>query len=207
MLISKKYRFLFIHIFKTGGTSVTSALLPFCTNRWPRRVKSFLKRHNILRLDPQPYFKHAKASELVAQLGREVFDSYFSFAFVRNPWDWQVSLYTYICKEVDHYQHRIVNGFRDFDEFIRWRCREARHYQRDFIYSANGEQLVDFVGRFERLEEDFQTICARLGVCVRLPKLNVSNTKPYQEYYNKETIELVRRKFQSDIDAFGYEFE
>lgn len=207
MLISKKHRFLFIHIYKTGGTSITSALLPFCGNIWQQRGAALLRRLNMLCLTPQPYFKHAKASELAAKLGQEIFESYFSFAFVRNPWDWQVSLYAYILKDVGHFQHQRVKGFRDFDEFIRWRCREAKSYQKDFIFSASGEQLVDFVGRFERLEDDFQTICARLGVSARLPKLNVSNTKPYQEYYNKETIELVRRKFQGDIDAFGYEFE
>ncbi len=67
--------------------------------------------------------------------------------------------------------------------------------------------LVDFVGRFENLNADFETICARIGISASLPRINVSNVKPYQPYYNEETRELVRRTFDADIALFGYEFE
>ena len=71
----------------------------------------------------------------------------------------------------------------------------------------DGNLLVDFIGRFERIDADFQTICSRLGIYSSLPKLNVSKINPYQQYYNEETKELVRRAFELDISFFGYEFE
>lgn len=157
--------------------------------------------------EPQPFFKHAKASEIIAKVGKDVFESYFTFAFVRNPWDWQVSLYKYMLRDEGHFQHQRIKGFRDFDEYIRWRCANEVRFQKDFVFSTEGEQLVDFIGKYERLDDDFQAICSRLGISATLAKLNVSNTKPYQDYYNEETIDLVRRAFEPDISLFGYDFE
>ena len=67
--------------------------------------------------------------------------------------------------------------------------------------------MVDFIGRFERLADDFHLICSRIGVSASLPKENVSRVKPYQEYYSEETKELVRRTFEPDISLFKYDFE
>ena len=147
------------------------------------------------------------ASEIAADMGRDEFDSYFSFAIVRNPWDWQVSLYTYAIGNSDHYQHEKVKNFGSFDRYIRWRCERAVRHQRDFVCAADGEQLVDFVGRYENLQNDFNSICKRIGVAAKLPTLNVSKTKNYREYYDRETRELVGDAFAPDIELFGYEFD
>ena len=208
MLISNSHRFLFVHIYKTAGTSITSALMPFCASTEPHQTDAIVKLGDNTWREPQHYDKHIKASELIAKMGRAVFESYFSFAFIRNPWDWQVSLYTYMLRDQNHFQHALIKGMRDFDEYIRWRCSDNIRYQKDFICSPEGEQLVNFIGRYEQLDADFQTLCLRLGIrAPRLPRLNVSNTKPYQDYYNAETIELVRYAFESDIILFNYDFE
>lgn len=152
-----------------------------------------MKKFNVKpQFDPQPFPAHIKASELINAIGKEAFESFFSFAIVRNPWDWQVSLYEYTLKNTTHYQHDLVNGFGNFDEYISWRCVEEVRFQKDFIYSDDGELLVDFVGRFERIDADFETICFHIGISTFLPKLNVSNRKPYQQYYNEKTKDLVR---------------
>lgn len=208
MLLSKKFRFIFIHIYKNAGTSITNALIPFATaGRWETWSNSVLKRLKFSpRFDPQPFPFHIKASEIIAKIGGENFKSFFSFAFVRNPWDWQVSLYNYMLKETTHYQHHLVRGLGSFDRYIRWRCTEEVRLQRDFIYSADGELLIDYVGRFENLDADFQTICDRIGISTTLSRLNVSNSRPYQQFYNNETKELVRRTFEADITLFEYDF-
>jgi hypothetical protein len=106
-----------------------------------------------------------------------------------------------------HRQHEKAIQFRDFTEYIHWRCQEEVRFQKDFICDENGTLLVNFVGRYENLTQDFQKICEQIGVQASLPRLNVSKTRPYQEYYTPETIELVRRTFAPDIEMFGYEFE
>lgn len=182
-----------------------STLGPFCANRYQFFMCSVLRKLNIF-VYPRPYKSHSRSQEIIDDMGREKFDSYFSFAFVRNPWEWQVSIYHYGCKTKTIPQYELFNSFAGFDEYIRWRCAEEVRFQKDFIYSPTGELLVDFVGRFENLEVDFQKICSRIGISASLPKLNVSNTKPYQGFYTSETEELVRKTFDSDIKLLEYEF-
>jgi hypothetical protein len=208
MLISHKYRFIFIHIVKNAGTSINAALLPYTFyNSAHRLCYKAAQRFGLnlpQPLNPRPTVEHAFAERVAAQIGMEQFKSYFSFALVRNPWDWQVSLFNYMRKKTEHPQHQLGLQFRDFDEYIHWRCAEEVRFQKTYICDQDDNLLVDFVGRYENLEQDFKTICGRIGIQAELPMLNVHKTKPYQEYYTAETIELVRKTFAPDIEMFGY---
>lgn len=218
MLISHRYNFIFIHTYKTAGMSITHALMPFAVNRYQQKLHQvttdrgkFMIAGLLSRLGleayPEPYQRHIKASELISEIGISAFKSYYSFAFVRNPWDWQVSLYKYMLRSSDHRQYELVRRFDGFDEYIHWRCAHEIRYQKEFVCSEEGEVLVDFVGRYESLNSDFDAICSHLGISASLPKLNASNRGRYQEYYNEETKELVRRAFAPDIHFFDYDFE
>ncbi len=207
MLISKRHRFIFIHIYKNAGTSITMALKPFVLHKWQWWINwEFKKRKFPLWFDPQPFAAHVKASEIIQTRGQTAFDSFFSFAIIRNPWDWQVSYYNFVLKDPKHYEYESISGFENFGSYIRWRCKNPVLLQKDFIYSGDGKLLVSFVGRYENLDTDFAEICRRIGISCALPKLNVSNTKPYRQYYTDEARELVRTAFAADIDLFGYEF-
>jgi len=157
-------------------------------------------------IDHQPLAAHVKAKDVIDLLGENNFKNYYSFAIVRNPWDWQVSLYKFMLKNPNHHQHSIIKRMKNFDEYINWRCTEDVHFQKDFIYTDDGQLLVDFVGRFEQIDEDFTKICSRIGIFASLPKLNVSNTIPYQEFYNSETKALISKTFKPDISLFKYNF-
>ncbi len=205
MLLSEKHKFIFIHIYKNAGTSIARALLPY-TSSIPY-LPVLRNKLRVIYKFPEPYKGHVQAPELIKELGEERFNSFYSFAFVRNPWDWQVSLYCFMLKTKTHRHHKIVSELNSFDEYVEWRCREDVRYQKDFIYSQEGKLLVNFVGRYEKLNEDFDKVCSVIGVNTHLSELNVSNKKPYQEYYTKKSIELVREVFQPDIELFGYDFE
>jgi hypothetical protein len=208
MLISKKHNFIFIHVYKNAGTSITNALDPFAQHPLLRKTNRVLGKLSIPSpfFDTRPYRGHITAFELMENLGKEKFDSYFSFAFVRNPWDWQVSLYTYALKNEKHFQHELVKKLGSFEEYIKWRCEKEVRFQKDFIYSKNNELLLDYVGRYENLNADFNKICSHIGISAFLPKLNVSKTVLYKNFYNEETKELVRKIFKPDIELFGYDF-
>ena len=206
MLISENPKFIFVHIYKNAGSSITSALLPIAASWWQIQFSNLFRKLNIL-LPPQPFLRHVSASHIIDAIGVSEFESYFSFAFVRNPWDWQVSLYEYMLKTPNHRQHQLIKRLGDFKTYLQWRCEYDVTFQRDFIYSPDGRVLVDFVGRFERIEEDFQKVCTELGVCVPLPRENVSRSAPYQNYYDADSIELVKTTFKADIEQFGYQFE
>lgn len=191
MILSEQHRFIFIHLIKTAGTSVTSAL------------RSFGKTHKEI---GQGYTCHDNAPLLISRLGRDVFKSYFTFAFVRNPWDMQVSLYHYILRSPKNQSHAIVKGFSGFEEYIRWACHPGAKCQRDHLFSGD-EQLVDFIGRYEAMERDFKSICARIGIRADLPRLNVSQRKAFQSYYPPALVDVVAEAYEKDIRQFGYCFE
>lgn len=97
----------------------------------------------------------------------------------------------------------------EFPEFIQWsveNMEESNNCQKAFLSAQNGELLVDFVGRFERLEEDFQFIVRRLGLNARLPTSNRSDHSKYREYYTPALRDEISRAFRVDIDYFGYVF-
>ena len=216
MLICHRHHFLFVHIAKTAGTSVRSTLNRL---RWrdPYFIPQFicsrisgLTGHRIACKIP----RHAKVIAAYEMLPREVFDGLFKFAFVRNPWDLQVSSYHHLKRE----RPQLV-GDRDFETFLRYKLDPARPYQyhldtsielqSDYLVDLHGKVLVDFIGRFETLNDDFISICQRIGV--KPPALEhkrqAKDRGGYQKYYTPETAELVARHFAADIAMFGYTFE
>lgn len=165
-------------------------------------LKKFLVHSNLRKMN-----SHATAKEIQNQLGQEKFKQYFSFAFVRNPWDWQVSLYEYALKDSGHYQHQLFKSFGSFEKYIHWRVQEAPRLQKEFVCDQSGEIIIDFVGRFENLDADFKQITNKLQLTnCHLPKTNSTVRKPYRDYYNEETKDLVNRTFAEDIELFNYTY-
>ncbi|MEM6262743.1 MAG: sulfotransferase family 2 domain-containing protein [Bacteroidota bacterium] len=227
MLISHSKKFIFIHVYKVAGTSIRKALHKYAHRGWKfdagnlnetaRDFKKFyletpVKDHVKFAVGEYPkvygreFEGHSTAREVKASLPPEVYDTYFKFAFVRNPWDWQVSLYHYMLKKKTHFQHEFISQMRDFDEYLDWRLTHEVKLQRDVIYDETGNLLVDFVGKQDQMEEDFVEICRRLNIKETLPHVNRSNRGDYRKYYTKRSASLVAEAFQADIETFGFEF-
>lgn len=127
--------------------------------------------------------------------GDQLWDQYFKFTIVRNPWDRAVSWLDYSLHELGQklaFEHGLENT------------------ERPYWFSPAGEPLADFYLRYESLETDYETLCQRLGMAHEaLPKLRVGQrdrSKPYWEYYSEDTRDIVARKFDREIDYFSYEF-
>ena len=180
--------------------------MPHLHDRWQLAIRRFFLRLGISVFDPSPLNNHATAREIADHLGKTRFSRYSSFAIVRNPWDWQVSLYRYMLLKKDHPQHLMTKGFGGFEAYIRWRCQNEARFQTEFILDRSGKLLIDYLGRFENLSQDFSKICSQLGCSASLPRLNVSRNDSYRDYYTRETQDLVRRCFDKDIGYLGYEF-
>lgn len=220
MLISYSHRFIFFHVAKVAGLSVREALKDYAGeperfNRIRRPPRRLGDQPNRLYALWESLLLHAKAREARRGLPREVFDGFYKFAFVRNPWDWQVSMYHFILKETDHVHHRRVREMADFGEYLEWVVRTDKPFargatklQKDMLTDEAGRLLVDFVGRYENLAEDFAAVCRQLDLSAELPRLNQSRAhRDYQSYYNTRTRQLVEEHFQPDIALFGYNFE
>jgi hypothetical protein len=212
MLLSYERAFLFIHIDKAAGSSIRTALKPYARERKESRL---LKRlawlgplNRLAGLYRQMEFPlHASAGMVKRCLPAELYSGLFKFAFVRNPWDRLVSRYAYLLGSPDHPRHGLVSRMKDFSDYVAWEIRRGKMFQHTYVTNSRGELLVDFIGYYERLQEDFAKVCARLKLEAELPRLNTSSHRDYRSYYTPATRDLVSKYFQRDIELFGYTFD
>jgi hypothetical protein len=133
-------------------------------------------------------------------------DNFFTFTFVRNPWSRAVSLYHFHRKSLGRGRWQLAAC--SFDDWVRGGgTGTAKVSMAKFVQDDIGRLIVKFVGRFERLDEDFATVCDTVGVKrIKLPHLNRSTADDYRQYYSAETRDIVADWCREDIDAFGYDF-
>lgn len=207
MLVSARHRFLFVHLYKTAGNSVARALEPYAyrPGSWrfsnlPHRLLTPPALRAAARLP-----KHAPAQQIREALPQDVWDGLFKFAFVRNPWDWQVSLYHYLLQHPENETHQTAMELGSFDAYIRWRAGHVRT-QTEILSDSEGRLLVDYLGKVERIADDFSEICRRIGLKLPLPHTNRSGHRPYTEYYTPATRDLVGELYEVDCRNFEYHF-
>lgn len=221
MLISHRKRFVFVHVHKAAGTSVTRLLLPYARlvdravysrGRLKRAIKLFNRliglEHNGHR-HLTGHHKFASAAEIRTKMGAERYDSYFSFAFVRNPFDWCVSIHAHLRRLAGHPFHERATAL-PFDDFLAWSIEEGAKRQSEFVTDETGRVAVDFVGRVEDMDVDLRAVCERLKLpFANAPRENVTpgRERDWRVYYDDASRALVETHFAEDLARFGYSFE
>ncbi len=214
-MISHKYKCIFIEVPKTGSTSIRKILgypiIPHLDLMQSKKemINSFPYRNGygiLRRLDS--LYKYVPL-QLRNKITDNRFSNYFKFGFVRNPWDRVVS--QYFRKEGIKMSKRI-----SFEEFVKWIENSSdtsihtsvHKNQLDWFTNEDGEVIADFIGKFERLNDDFEIARGKLGFNEGLLHANKSKIKRnhYTEYYNPKTSDIIAEKFKVDIEYFGYEF-
>jgi len=193
MVISESKRFIFLAVPKTGTSSIEHALRAY---RSPVTAE---------------FNKHATCSRLRRELPVGVWDAYYKFAFVRNPYDRMQSWYYYRQRKelaaANHPRHHLYTGNLSFDEFIlSFAKKELMLRQADFIAPRGGGVQVDFVGKYECLEQDFQRICAHLQLpALTLPRVRASmNMDADVNLWSSATRAVINEYFAEDFTLFGY---
>lgn len=196
-MISHKYKCIFIHIPRCAGTSIEVAINGEPNNHFAHK------------------FKHLTSS-YAKILYKDYWRDYFKFSFVRNPWDRMVSM----CK-FPFYGCEIQGGKLNINGYLKkWPVIEIDprtdcHIDHNEIIHKNSiyKNLLscdlDFVGKFENLEENFAFIKTIIDLDAKeLPyhPNQSKNKKHYTEYYDDETREIVAQKYAQDIEYFGYKF-
>jgi len=212
MILSYSSGFLFVHIEKAAGSSIQQALLPVANvapnSRLRRRLALLGPLNRIGGLYRALQFgEHSTADEVKRCLPTGAYNALFKFAFVRNPWDRLVSRYAHLLRSKDRRRHEFISGLEKFEDFLQWEIRRDSANQYPYVTDAQGNQIVDFIGHYETLAEDFAKVCARLKFQVELPHANVSDHRDYRTYYTPETREFVAKQFRRDIEMFGYDFD
>jgi hypothetical protein len=185
---------IFVHITKSAGTSVALSLF-----------------------DALPY--HYTAWQYRVIFGRNDFNRYFKFTFVRNPWDRLYSAYNYLKNggwddDDKLWAEQNWAGITTFDQFVlEWLTPERlsshlhlqpQHY---FLLDFRGRALVDYLGYFETINQDFAAIAKRVNTEAILAHTNASPRGSYREAYSPQAQEKVANLYQRDIALFGYQFD
>lgn len=176
-MISHQHKCIFVHVPKTAGQSIEHAFIEFNGLTWETREALLLRPRTKPEEGPRR-LAHLIAREYVTcgHMTQEQYDAYFTFSFVRNPWSRFVSLYRALGYNM-RFQFKlfVLHEFnRTETDGYSWLVRP----QSDFIIDENGNPLVDFIGRFENLQNDFSHVCGQIGIPVTdLSHTNKSKTK------------------------------
>lgn len=217
MLISHKYKFIFLRTEKTAGSSLSDALSKTLGDdvikadmSRPAWAKYSPVHHGALKRKFPKFFgfhAHATAKQARSVLGTDIFDNYYKFAVERNPWARQVSLYVHRKWKLN----RPADSFdRDIRSFI-YRNTEYVRLNNWSIYAIGNKIAVDKVIKYENLNQELEEVFEHLGLPeqIELPKLRQykSERPHYSTYYSEASREIVRKWYSKEIDACEYAFE
>ena len=192
MIISDSHKFIFVWNFRTGGTSI-------------RKVISQFRSTKAVKPKPKKLGLHASAA-VIEETFPDKFKQYYTFGFVRNPWDWLVSTYLFVRATKGHFRQGLLLKMT-FNEFVIWKSKQPPGSSRKGFFTDGKGNQVDFIGRFENLAGDFNKICRKIGIKGNLPHLNkVKGNRHYSEFYNGNSIDLVAGMFKEDIKYFNYKY-
>lgn len=214
-----EHNYIFIHVPKCAGTSIENALK---TNQmqwfgYDRKIQGFLQ--------------HLTCAEILEHnfLTKQEFDKHYKFAFVRNPFSRCVSEYIWRIKQFGNFINTPINvtelgnnkmitandvrqiSFKDFvKRNFPWQEISFEQHMKpqiEFTHDGNMNLMVDYVGKFENLKQDFDYVCDCIGIEKRnLPHNYKTNHTHYTDYYDAETKEIVTNMYKQDLNTFGYTF-
>jgi hypothetical protein len=164
---------------------------------------------------PQIFADHLSAKEMSNILGDSIWETLFTFTVVRNPWDRTFSIYNWrqkVCSIPKSW------SFRDYVLALEictstsayFNYHGHRYGAADYILGDKGNVIVDYVAKYENRLHDLQLIASRLNLDkLGVPIIQCASTdnKHYSQFYDDETVDIIRKLYPKDIEMFGYEFE
>lgn len=210
MVINDRYRFIFVHVPKSGGTSMSAVLrkLPGNNVRWLYAGS----KHESLEEFRQRFPQRRRWSDALL---RRTPLGYRSFGFVRHPWQRISSLYRYLKEARPRPEIVRASTLADFlrqaiDGQAWIRSLHSMRPQVELLGGTEGGMAADFVGHYEHIAGDFARAARWFGFPnVKLPHRNDSSNSriDYRREFTDAMVEAVADLFCADIRAFGYEFD
>jgi hypothetical protein len=217
-MLSIHKQFLFIHVPKTGGNSIQNILRNYSEDKIVIRGEhqDGIERFEV-RNDKYEVTKHSTLKHYQTILEPPVYQKLFKFATIRNPYEQMISWY--------FSPHRGVREWvrQDFINLVKEVPTLREYISLSTIYSLNIiieklglsiklqppklEQDIDFLMRFESLEQDFKKVCEMIAIPYEtLPIRNQSERQHYTTYFDEELKDIVYQKFREEIEFGGYDF-
>lgn len=205
MIVSFKKRFIFVAVPKTASQSIRHQLRQHLdSSDWEQSVYSELRFFPVEELANLGH-GHLTLNQIKPYLLPNMKANFFSFAFVRNPYDRLASFCTFF-QEVKLSMARDPAGtMKSVLTDLKLRNHVLLAPQCHFICNDNDEFTVSFVGKYETLQNDFDHVCRKLNIPVStLPEINRSKRSKIVESFDKELIEMVESIYHRDFELFGY---
>lgn len=207
MIISAKHRYIFFAVPKTGTHSIREALHRYLVKGdWEQQA---LFGEQLIPIPEIAAIKHGHVSvtQMKAVFENHKWDSYYRFAFVRNPFDRFVSTCAFLNRENPQFKSNPLLWMKMALDRPIFRERILVKPQSDLLTTAEGELGVNFVGRYEYLQSSLNTVFEHLNLPeVTLERRNSSNHAHYREYYDDHLRDLVAEFYKTDLELFSYEF-
>lgn len=211
-MISYDLRCIFIHIPKCGGTSIENVIWPHPedlteANLWWGFTSKYYNKYQTGGL------QHLLASQVRLEVGLDIFNSFYKFTIVRNPWNRTVSQFAYMQARPDLMDFIGMQPETEFKTYLGL-IQKKQHVQwmpqTDFILDQDGTLLVDRIGYLESIKKDSSEIFDIIGTCAERNKIfhaNRSQRKTLDHYYDQESIEIVSEIYSRDINYLKYSFD
>ena len=231
MIISHKYKFIFLKTSKTAGTSIEIALSKFCgqddiitpiikkdedlrSNLGYRGPQNYIAPYSEYEIGDwinyffkykfkrkREYYHHIPGKRVQKMIGEDKWDSYYKFCFERNPWDRVISQYYWRTTE----PRPSINSFLKSKHFKDLIKRGKK------VYTINNKIAVDKIYKFEEIQESIDRIQQRLSLPDKLilPVTKSSTRKDKRHYKNilsNEQRNYIGIMFNEEILNLGYKF-
>lgn len=219
-MIDEKRRFIFIHIPKTAGTSIEKSFGHFDAlergsqdHRTIREIKAlkFLELPGLV--SQNGLFEGARELRSLLRYPNRVdhstFSSYYKFAFVRNPWARVYSWYKNVMRDELHRKSRNIEKDCSLYRFLtEYGWQTELRSQLTWLKGRSGEIEVDFIGRFEYLQQDIDIVTSDMNIDrIQIPHMLKGEVDDYRLKYDNKTRELVARVYAEEIEFFSYSFD
>ena len=207
MIVSHLHRYIFVAMPKTGTHSVRQALREHLGPDDIEQVGLFVNKR--FPFDEVAQIKHGHLSvrQMRPYLGDAVCDEYFKFTFVRNPFDRFVSYCAFMTRQHGAFERDPQGTMRRI--LFELRPMDHVHFQPQYTLLTNDADALemDLIGRVERMQDDYDAICAKIGIPSRaLEKVNSSKRGDYRQYYDQALIDGVTELYRRDLELFDYAF-
>lgn len=207
MIISERHEFIFVAVPKTGTHSVRRALRPHLGERDLEQVRLFEEKTFPVPALARLRHGHISLEQVRPFIKPETFDSYFKFAFVRNPFDRFVSYCSFMTREQKAFERDPKDVMRHFIATAPSNRHILFRPQHKFVSGPDGSLVADYVGRVEQMQDSFDDVCDRIGIPrVTLEQANTSSRESYRDYYDQQLIDGVAKLYAKDLELFGYQF-